>query len=497
MVLHEYEAWDHNTPLIPPVTRLYHFSPTGLGTPMVESLTGYIVRLAEAHCVSAGVLYWKEIRALAAKGNIFTFHVTNDAGYSTHTINGLGSPAADFVRALETLTGRRDLSCLTLLTWRRVLPGHSLLRRCRAWCESCMYAWREANQPIYEPLLWTLQAVTICPYHRRILRQACPHCERQIGPLDSRSRRDCCSRCGQSLVPNGIDPASDSRMLPSEELVWASWVTSALGELLATAPQIRCPPGRDRLARTVRLCVERFCSGNGSKLARLMGVGRGAVSGWQREKTTPGLALLLSMAYRLGISLGDLLLGSPTLASSRGFVRDAPVGVNVRSQRRRTRHGWRINRAEVSRVLHTALSETPPPSEAVTFFDLRAFLGLLKPLFSVPVCGQIQKSHNLSVEQVIRRLRHGSATIYRHFPDLCRQIARHYAEYRAKRAIERKGKAVEEVRRVAWELHAKDIKLTRRHIRPLLTSSAYFNLEEGRTALREVRQQIALRTSSG
>jgi hypothetical protein len=34
------------------------------------------------------------------------------------------------------------------------------------------------------------------------------------------------------------------------------------------------------------------------------------------------------------------------------------------------------------------------------FFDLRAFLGLLKPLFSVPVCGQIQKSHSLSAEHV-------------------------------------------------------------------------------------------------
>ena len=220
----------------------------------------------------------------------------------------------------------------------------------------------EANQPIYEPLLWTLQAVTICPYHRRILRQACPHCERQIGPLDSRSRRDRCSRCGQSLVPNGIDPVSDSRMLPSEELVWALWVASALGELLAAAPQISCPPGRERLARTVRLCVERFCAGNGSKLARLMRVGRGAVSSWQRAKTTPGLPLLLSMAYRLGISLRDLLLGSPTLASSRGFVRDAPVELNARRQRRRTRSGWYINRAEVCHILQMALSETPPPS---------------------------------------------------------------------------------------------------------------------------------------
>src|SRR5579872_6019396 len=198
---------------------------------MVESLTGYIVRLAEAHCVSAGVLYSKAIKALADKGNIFSFRIKEQAGYSTHTINGFGTPAADFVRALETLTGRRDLSYLTLLTWGRVLPSHSLLRRCRAWCESCFYAWREGNQPIYEPLLWTLQEITVCPYHRRILRQACPHCERQIGPLDPRSLPDGCSHCGQSLVPHRIDPAFDFRELEREELAWASWVTRALGEL--------------------------------------------------------------------------------------------------------------------------------------------------------------------------------------------------------------------------------------------------------------------------
>jgi len=430
---------------------------------MVESLTGYIVRLAEAHCVSAGVLYWKEIRTLAAKGNIFTFRVTSHAGYSTHTINGFGPPAADFLRALEALTGRRDLSCLTLRTWGRVLPSHSLLRRCRAWCESCLYAWREANQPIYEPLLWTLQDVTVCPYHRRSLRQACPHCERQIGPLEAGSRRDCCSRCGQMLIPTAENPTSDSRVLPGDELDWACWVASALGELLAAAPQISWPPARRHLAQTIRLCIDKVCSGNASTLARLMHVGRGAVSKWQREKSTPRLTLLLSMAYRLGTSLLDLLLGCPTFDASRGFVRAAPVELNARSQRPTMQHGRRIRSAEVSRILQTALNETPPPS----------------------------------VNQMMRRFSYGRATIYRHFPELCHEIARHYARYRARRAIARKAQAAEEVRRVASELHAKGIRLTRQHIRPLLTSSDYINLEEGRTALREVRQQLALKTRSG
>jgi len=115
---------------------------------MVESMTGYIVRLAQEHCVSAGVLYWKEIRTLAAKGNIFYLPRYQRRRLLHPHHQRLGLPAADFVRALEILTGRRDLSCLTLLTWRRVLPGHSLLRRCRAWVRE-LYVRLARSKPTY------------------------------------------------------------------------------------------------------------------------------------------------------------------------------------------------------------------------------------------------------------------------------------------------------------------------------------------------------------
>jgi len=51
-----YDAWDTSPLVLPRPTRLYSLAPIGVGTPMVESLTGYVVRLAEAHCVSAGLL---------------------------------------------------------------------------------------------------------------------------------------------------------------------------------------------------------------------------------------------------------------------------------------------------------------------------------------------------------------------------------------------------------------------------------------------------------
>ena len=41
----------------------------------------------------------------------------------------------------------------------------------------------------------------------------------------------------------------------------------------------------------------------------------------------------------------------------------------------------------------------------------------------------------------------------------------------------RKQRAAEEVRRIAGELHAKGIRLTRQHLRPLLTSSDYLNMD--------------------
>lgn len=455
-MIREYEQWELRSPVLPPPTRLYSLSPIGVGTPMVESLTGYIARLAEAHCVSAGLLYWKEIKALAGKGNIFSFRVAGNGGYSTHTINGHGSPAADFVRVLEVLTGRLDLRYLTLLTWAQVLPGHSLLRRWRAWCERCFHAWLQAKQPIYEPLLWALRAVSICPYHRCKLRDACPHCSSRIGPLDWCSRPGHCSRCKGALA--SADQAPSIRELACDELIWATWVATALGDLLSASPQIALPPTKERLAQTIGKCIEHTSSGNASAFARLMQVGRGGVSRWQRGKALPRLALLLNMAFRVGVPLVDFLLGSAACVSLGGFVRSAPVEPDRRPPGTTSQYGRRMNLPEVFRTLQSALNENPPSS----------------------------------LTQVMKRIGHSGITVRRHFPEPCCEIVKNYAAYRVKRAVERKTQAAEEVKRLAHALHSQGVKLTRSNMRPLLTSSDYLNLSEGRAALREVRQDLGL-----
>ena len=58
-----YESWDLNPKnALPKRSYLYHLRPIGVGSAYVESLTGYIARLAEAHSVATGALLALELR---------------------------------------------------------------------------------------------------------------------------------------------------------------------------------------------------------------------------------------------------------------------------------------------------------------------------------------------------------------------------------------------------------------------------------------------------
>ena len=59
------ESWDLTVPDVPPRARFYPLEPIGIGTPLVEGLTSYLLRLAEAHGVPVGALT-DELRRCAA-----------------------------------------------------------------------------------------------------------------------------------------------------------------------------------------------------------------------------------------------------------------------------------------------------------------------------------------------------------------------------------------------------------------------------------------------
>ena len=65
-----WEVRDLIPPALPPRSRLFHLEPVGLGTPWVESLTGYIARLAEAHGIETNKLVTREILPLLGRANL-------------------------------------------------------------------------------------------------------------------------------------------------------------------------------------------------------------------------------------------------------------------------------------------------------------------------------------------------------------------------------------------------------------------------------------------
>ncbi len=456
--LAEYESWDMTMPALPQCSRLYRIDPCGMGTPLVESLTGYITRLAEAHCVSTGILYQKEIDRVVRNGNISGFKLTGQVGYPTPAISGPGATATDLVRALETLTKRTDLRYLTLLPWNNVLSPQALQRRVRAWCPNCLCQWREAEQPVYEPLLWRISVVTMCPSHRQRLCQICPHCQLQIGPLDRCARPGYCSRCSGWLAPTIPNELSICEPATDDDLAWSLWIGTTVGELLAAGPAVPSPPTRENLTQSIASCMSQLTGGDRAAFSQLFQVGEHAVRNWQSGKRLPRLSLILEMCHSLGASLLDFLSGACVVSDRKVMDRLLRRNDGTHQRLSSPRRGQRIKAIEVERALQIALQENPPPS----------------------------------MRQVIKRLNHSAFTIYRHFPKLCHEISERFADYRKIRSAVRRELARAEVRVLAYELHARGIKITRNNMRPLLTSSDYWNMREGRAALQEVKRELGL-----
>ena len=138
-----FDSWSLSSVPIPPRSQLYALEPIGVGTALVESLSGYVARLAEAHSVSVGDLVGRVLSDVpnpnsaiitsAAKAGRVGGHGFRACSY---TVNGVTDRATKWVHALEAATSRRDLRYLTLLPFRYALPDH-LFHQHRAWCSPC------------------------------------------------------------------------------------------------------------------------------------------------------------------------------------------------------------------------------------------------------------------------------------------------------------------------------------------------------------------------
>ena len=407
-----YESWSLTRPTRTPPSRLYCLAPVNLGTSDSESLTSYIARLAQAHNVTVSALFGREIAPLVER----TFLKRRMAAAEiraplissfrdlVRAANGIGRTATDLTRAVETLTLRSDIRLLTMKPWANVFAKCRLLRLTHAACFACYEQWRMEGKVVCDPLLWALQAVTICPKHARPLDLQCSCCRLPLWPLTSHSRPGHCSKCGEWLG-TFAQPASSGRVtLTDGDWNQAVWMANAAGELIAAAPALTCLPVRESVAQAIAAQTGRF-GGKRAPLARLLQANRGTLGDWQRGEQVPEFGRFLKMCFHLNLSPLSLLIGcSAQDEAPRIPARTQPIERKASSA---NRPGRLADLKQFHDSLHAALQEYPPP----TF------------------------------KEVARRLNRRPATILHHFPDQYRTLVARHARYQKSCAQDRWNRA--------------------------------------------------------
>lgn len=405
-------------PQLAPASRLYHLEPIGIGTPFVESLTSFIIRLAAAHSVTTAALCTGEIARHIGKSYLWTnrrsLHFDR-----CERLNGVREIATELVRAVENLCKRNDLRFLTMLPWSDVLSEQLIHRRKRAWCPDCYEDMLRSESGVYDPLLWFLGPVLICVIHGCLLCSRCPKCDAEVLVLSGRARPGCCAKCeswlGRTSYPN---PAPKEAL--SSEMELNKRYTTSLGDLLETGPA-NPSPSRDMIASSLSSLIAKLANGNAAAFARGLDRNKSAICTWQRCNSRMRITDLLDVCDRLGISLMEFLTNKTGQATMSGEIILRERKAVVRKKR---------NWTELELKLQAALDT----------------------------------NEQASFSEVSSRLECDSRTLRYHFPELCRAISARWMEQRTELVRNRRAQVRETIRKVVLKLLGEGIYPSRRTV---------------------------------
>ncbi|MBH8578329.1 TniQ family protein [Nostocaceae cyanobacterium CENA369] len=446
------DLYNLKEPSTPLRSRLYHIEPIGIGTSLVESLTSYIARLAEAHCLFPGVLLERELAPILNKA----YGSTNlDKIYPfTGALNGTGVMAADLIQAIQKLTLSNNLQFLTLITWSKVFPFRNLLCSARAWCPYCYQDNYIKSQIVYEPLLWSLNVVKICLHHKQKLYYNCHHCHQKNYVLAWKSRPGYCSKCLRWLGLPFDAQLSDRKDSNEDELKFEIWTAKTVGDLLAKSPYLTFAPLKENIAKSLCAYVSKVAEGNIAEFARQLQIPRNTVWLWCKGQNLPSINTLLYICYCLKISLLDFFKLEEDLVNSPQSLR-LPVPQMKSSRRLAIK---RFDADKVKQNLEAVLEshECPAPS----------------------------------MEEVARRLKCDRRTILRHFPDLCHAISARYLNAKKATFEQNIEQSCKEIRYITQKLHNQGIYPSEKRVSEQMTMPGYLRYPKVRLALQEIRCQL-------
>ncbi|WP_013334989.1 TniQ family protein [Gloeothece verrucosa] len=247
------------SPETPKRSRLFSLEPVGIGTSQTESLSSYVNRLAEAHCVKSQKLIMLEIAPqILGKDYQSPLHSKDVSSLFGNTdakpaLNGMRDMKLLLVQALEKLTQRQDLKYLTCLSWKEVINKRGLFRQYRAWCPQCYEQCKQDKVSLYDPLLWSFKDVKFCLHHQCQLVDECPKCGSHLPVIANFLPLGHCFYCGEWLGDNkNKNPKCNFKNFPESLLIIKN-----IGDLIAVTPRLGSQPTLDEFIQKLQLIL--FC----------------------------------------------------------------------------------------------------------------------------------------------------------------------------------------------------------------------------------------------
>ncbi len=393
---------------LPPRSRLYHLAPQALETMWCESLTGYINRLGWAHHVSPRSLVAEVINQALPSPTPFVAVFCLQAAMG---LNGNGEQAGVWAEVVGQLTAQAGLYRLTLASLLGDFPPIRILRRTPAWCPACLAAWKTTGKILYQPLLWMIQLVTICPSHQTLLMDQCPVCHQHQKVLATNKTQPFeCTSCATWLggEPNPLAEGSDTTQL----IAWQGWVISVLQELRTASLEAGALSWEPFFTHLSGYLKERRAY---ARLAAAIGTEHANFHGWVNKRDV-ALETLFKFCYSCEVTPWQVMNGKLSPLEriiQEGARRFSPLP--PRSKRRFDQKHCRDH-------LHAVIADLANPP---------------------------------SLRQVAKQLGYNStALLTYHFPEACALIAQRHAGYRAQRKEQRLLKLREDIRQAVFSLYA-------------------------------------------
>jgi len=232
-----------------------------------------------------------------------------------------------------------------------------------------------------------------------------------------------CSQCGKWLGDDTSDGSPN--MVSADEFAWQTWVVKNVEDMIVAATHLPSPP-KERIARSLSLCIDHVSEGIMNRFASLIGKRKNTVWGWQHGKSNIPINDLLRICDRVGVSLVDFLYTEALTPNKVDHPTASPISDSTAISRSRRP----FDSAIIGRRLRTAAEHHPP----------------------------------LSMKEVAKILNINKRFLYKHFADLCKAIAARHAKHQRAHQEERRSEKETTVRNISKELQEHGIYPSRRRI---------------------------------